>query len=56
VNNGAFRAYYLPDFPDTGLIRTVDPAMSLDSTFKVKLFLDHFAGEQLFLLSGSSGI
>jgi alkylhydroperoxidase family enzyme len=38
VNNGAFRAYYLPDFPDTGLIRTVDPAMSLDSTFKVKLF------------------
>lgn len=41
VNNGAFRAYYLPDFRDTagaGGSREPDPAMTLDNTFKVKLF------------------
>src|SRR5205085_7328618 len=39
VNNGAFRAYYLPaDLRDTGAGRDPDPAMTLDNTFKVKLF------------------
>jgi hypothetical protein len=40
VNNGRFREYYLPDFrtarPGGG--RRQDPAMTLDNTFKVKLF------------------
>ena len=37
VNNARFRAYYLPDTPrDSGF--TPDPAMTLDGTFKVKLF------------------
>ncbi|MDY3556668.1 carboxymuconolactone decarboxylase family protein [Gemmata sp. JC717] len=39
VNNGAFRAYYLPpDLRDSGFSRDPDPAMTLDNTFKVKLF------------------
>jgi alkylhydroperoxidase family enzyme len=40
VNNGRFRAYYLPEFRDGGGGggRDPDPAMTLDSTFKVKLF------------------
>ncbi|HEY1186847.1 MAG TPA: hypothetical protein VGE74_04275 [Gemmata sp.] len=39
VNNGAFRAYYLPgELRDSGFAREPDPAMTLDSTFKVKLF------------------
>jgi alkylhydroperoxidase family enzyme len=39
VNNGAFRAYYLPpDLRDSGFSREPDPAMTLDDTFKVKLF------------------
>lgn len=39
VNNGAFRAYYLPaDLRDSGFAREPDPAMTLDNTFKVKLF------------------
>ncbi len=39
VNNGAFRAYYLPpELRDSGFARDPDPAMTLDSTFKVKLF------------------
>jgi alkylhydroperoxidase family enzyme len=39
VNNGAFRAYYLPrDLRDSGFSREPDPAMTLDNTFKVKLF------------------
>ena len=37
VNNARFRAHYLPDTPrDSGF--TPDPAMTLDGTFKVKLF------------------
>ena len=41
VNNGRFREFYLPDMqsggaPNAG--REPDPAMSLDNTFKVKLF------------------
>lgn len=50
VNNGAMRAYYLPaDLRDGGFSREPDPAMTLDGTFKVKLFwinrlsLDRFA-------------
>jgi alkylhydroperoxidase family enzyme len=39
VNNGAFRAYYLPaDLRDSGFAREPDPALTLDNTFKVKLF------------------
>ena len=44
VNNGRFRAYYLPDFRSGsgggggGGTREPDPAMTLDNTFKVKLF------------------
>jgi alkylhydroperoxidase family enzyme len=42
VNNGAFRAYYLPaelrESRGTGGAREADPAMTLDNTFKVKLF------------------
>ena len=39
VNNGAFRAYYLPaDLRDSGFAREADPTMTLDNTFKVKLF------------------
>ena len=39
VNNGAMRAYYLPaDLRDSGFAREPDPAMTLDNTFKVKLF------------------
>jgi len=39
INNGRFRAYYLPsDARDGGFSREPDPAMTLDSTFKVKLF------------------
>jgi len=43
VNNGAFRAYYLPaDLRESarggGNSREADPAMTLDNTFKVKLF------------------
>ena len=42
VNNGRFRAYYLPDFREGGGgaagAREPDPAMTLDNTFKVKLF------------------
>jgi alkylhydroperoxidase family enzyme len=39
VNNGAFRAYYLPaGLRDSGGSREADPAMTLDNTFKVKLF------------------
>ena len=44
VNNGAFRAYYLPaelrESRGTGPrgTRESDPAMTLDNTFKVKLF------------------
>ncbi len=38
VNNGRFRAYYLPEFGPGGSSREPDPAMTLDSTFKVKLF------------------
>lgn len=39
VNNGAFRAYYLPrELRDSGFSREPDPAMTLDTTFKVKLF------------------
>jgi hypothetical protein len=40
VNNGRFRQYYLPEFSSgrgsSG--REPDPAMTLDNTFKVKLF------------------
>lgn len=39
VNNGAMRAYYLPAaLRDSGFAREPDPAMTLDNTFKVKLF------------------
>lgn len=39
VNNGWFRSYYLPaDLRDSGFSREPDPAMTLDNTFKVKLF------------------
>lgn len=38
VNNARFRAYYLPDLQGGGLSRDPDPAMTLDNTFKVKLF------------------
>jgi alkylhydroperoxidase family enzyme len=39
VNNGAFRAHYLPaDLRESGFAREPDPAMTLDNTFKVKLF------------------
>jgi alkylhydroperoxidase family enzyme len=39
VNNGRFRAYYLPaELRDSGFAREPDPAMTLDNTFKVKLF------------------
>ena len=53
VNNGRFRAYYIPEdlretpggggrapgaAPANGLPRPSDPAFSLDNTFKVKLF------------------
>jgi hypothetical protein len=39
VNNGAFRAYYLPsDLRESGFAREPDPALTLDNTFKVKLF------------------
>ena len=43
VNNGAFRAYYIPaDLREArgagGGMREPDPAMTLDNTFKVKLF------------------
>jgi alkylhydroperoxidase family enzyme len=40
VNNGWFRSYYLPaDLRETGGgFRESDPAMTLDNTFKVKLF------------------
>jgi AhpD family alkylhydroperoxidase len=39
VNNGRFRAYYLPpEFRDFGFSRDPDPAMTLDNTYKVKLF------------------
>lgn len=39
VNNGRFRAHYLPDLRDGGTgSRDPDPAMTLDNTFKVKLF------------------
>lgn len=39
VNNARYRAYYLPDFSNaSGFSREPDPAMTLDNTFKVKLF------------------
>jgi hypothetical protein len=39
VNNGRFRQYYLPEFGGGGGSgREPDPAMTLDNTFKVKLF------------------
>jgi hypothetical protein len=39
VNNGRFRSYYLPtELRDAGFNREPDPAMTLDNTFKVKLF------------------
>ncbi len=40
VNNGRFREYYLPEFSSGrgGSGRQADPAMTLDNTFKVKLF------------------
>jgi hypothetical protein len=40
VNNGRFREYYLPGLRTTrsGSSRQQDPAMTLDNTFKVKLF------------------
>lgn len=39
VNNGRFREYYLPpEYRDFGLSRDPDSAMTLDPTFKVKLF------------------
>jgi hypothetical protein len=42
VNNGAFRAYYLPpelrESRGGAGTREPDPAMTLDNTFKVKLF------------------
>ena len=39
VNNGAMRAYYIPaELRDSGGNREPDPAMTLDNTFKVKLF------------------
>ena len=42
VNNGRFRTYYLPaELRETGgggFGREPDPAMTLDNTFKVKLF------------------
>ena len=39
VNNGRFRSYYLPaELRDAGFGREPDPAMTLDNTFKVKLF------------------
>ena len=39
VNNGRFRQYYLPEFGSGGGSgRDPDPAMTLDNTFKVKLF------------------
>jgi hypothetical protein len=39
VNNGAFRAYYLPATGrESGFSREPDPVMTLDNTFKVKLF------------------
>ncbi len=40
VNNGRFRAHYLPEFSSgrNGFSREPDPAMTLDNTFKVKLF------------------
>lgn len=40
VNNGAMRAYYIPaELRDSGTgSREPDPAMTLDNTFKVKLF------------------
>lgn len=39
VNNAQFRTYYLPDFRDSsGFSREPDPAMTLNNTFKVKLF------------------
>jgi alkylhydroperoxidase family enzyme len=39
VNNGWFRSYYLPaDLRDGGFAREPEPAMTLDNTWKVKLF------------------
>lgn len=39
VNNARFRAHYLPaTLRDSGFSREPDPAMTLDNTFKVKLF------------------
>lgn len=40
VNNGRFREYYLPEMRagGRGFSREPDPAMTLDNTFKVKLF------------------
>lgn len=40
VNNGAMRAYYIPaELRDSGTGgREPDPTMTLDNTFKVKLF------------------
>ncbi|MBX9627455.1 MAG: carboxymuconolactone decarboxylase family protein [Gemmataceae bacterium] len=39
VNNARFRAHYLPaDLQTSGFSREPDPAMTLDNTFKVKLF------------------
>jgi hypothetical protein len=39
VNNGRFRQHYLPEFgTGGGFGRDPDPAMTLDNTFKVKLF------------------
>ncbi len=39
MNNGRFRSYYLPtELRDAGFNREPDPAMTLDNTFKVKLF------------------
>lgn len=39
VNNGRFREFYLPpELRDLGFSREPDPAMTLDNTFKVKLF------------------
>ena len=40
VNNGRFRQHYLPEFSSGrgGSGREPDPAMTLDNTFKVKLF------------------
>jgi hypothetical protein len=50
VNNGAMRAYYIPaELRDSGGGgREPDPAMTLDNTFKVKLFWITSRGNNCF--------